>query len=60
MSWQDEILKGYNNEKSIFNNMAKQNKTICLELDTIEKAKKKAKEKGLSFSAYIELLILEK
>jgi hypothetical protein len=38
--------------------MAKQNKTICLELDTIKKAQKKAKSEGLSFSAYVEKLIL--
>ena len=39
--------------------MAKQNKTICLELDTIEKAKKQAEKLGMSFSAYVESLILE-
>lgn len=38
--------------------MAKQNKTICLEIETIKKAKAKATELGLSFSAYLETLIL--
>jgi len=37
--------------------MAKQNKTICLELETIKKAKKEADKLGISFSAYVELLI---
>ena len=38
--------------------MAKQNKTICLEIATIERAKLEAEKKGLSFSAYVELLII--
>lgn len=40
--------------------MAKQNKTICLEIDTIKKAKKQAEKLGMSFSAYVESLILDK
>ncbi len=40
--------------------MAKQNKTICLELDTIKKAKTQAEKLGMSFSAYVESLILGK
>ena len=39
--------------------MAKQNKTICLEITTIEQAIEKSKKNGVSFSAYIEELILK-
>ena len=39
--------------------MAKQNKTICLELEEVKQGKKKSKEKGLSFSEYIGQLILK-
>lgn len=37
--------------------MAKQNKTICLDPETIKKGQKKAKSEGLSFSGLIEKLI---
>jgi len=37
--------------------MAKQNKTICLDLKIIGEGEKKAKKKKLSFSAYVEQLI---
>ena len=39
--------------------MAKQNKTICLELDTIKQGKKQSTEKGLSLSEYVGQLILK-
>jgi len=40
--------------------MAKQNKTICLELDTIKKGKKQSTEKGFkSFSEYVGHLIIK-
>ena len=40
--------------------MAKQNKTICLELDTIKKGKKQSTEKGFkSFSEYVGQLIIK-
>lgn len=35
----------------------KQNKTICLDPEVIEAGNKKAEEKGLSFSQYIQNLI---
>lgn len=36
----------------------KQNKTICIDPEAIKKGNKKAKEKGLSFSEYVNQLIL--